>query len=101
MARAVATGCPPRIKVNVPVRPLATVVVPQVAAAVPALAVVVLAGTNSPGSRANRDVLGAVAAGRRGTVSSVARCSIEAIFVTEMTSRFSAREQAVSTGPAP
>src|ERR1019366_3889071 len=56
---------------------------------------------NSPGSRANRPVGEPAAAGRTGRFFSVARASIEAILVTETTSRSREVAQAASTGSGP
>ena len=97
----------PVLSVATPVPAVATVVlsvatpVPVVATVVPDVAGPVLSVANSAGSRVNRDGAADPAAGSSGVVVSVARSSIEAILLTDTTSRSSAVEHAVSTGPGP
>ena len=62
---------------------------------------VVVVVVNSDGSRVNRVVALPTARGSAGVVFSVARSSMEAILLTETTSRSSDSEQACSTRSAP
>src|SRR5660398_139652 len=104
----VPAGRPPRIRVRVVV-PRPAVVVLLMAGVVSSLVVLVRAvaglvarvAAYSAGSRANRPALVVVPVGSSGVARSVALSSMEAILVTEITSRSRAVPQAALTGVGP